>query len=146
MSERDEDKQLRQDVLDALATVQDPGMRVVLMLLHRGLEAINSKLDRVLSDETKIKQIVLNGGAETHHDEHVWQRSFQKEWATVSPAIDKVCDLHKDGYCAYAKRMQKQEEEDANSKRKIRDEITSKLLWGIILLIAGALAQKYFIG
>lgn len=144
MSERDEDKQLRQDVLDALTTVQDPGMRIVLMLLHRSLESINLKLDRVLSDEAKLKSIVLNGGAATHTDEHHWMREFIAEWTEYKPLMDVLKDRHRNGgYCDYAKRMLEAEKDDANSRRKIRDDIAGKVLFGILMVILGAISTKY---
>ncbi len=140
----DDDTSLRKDILDALATVQDPSMRVVLMLLHRGLDSINLKLDRVLSDEAKLKQIVLNGGAATHSDEHHWMQQFAMDWAEYKPKMDIVKDRHRNGgHCDYAKRMMEAEHDDAQSKRKVRDELAGKVLLAIIMLIAGALGSKY---
>lgn len=140
----DDDTSLRKDILDALATVQDPSMRVVLMLLHRGLDSINLKLDRVLSDEAKLKQIVLNGGAATHSDEHRWMQQFAMDWAEYRPMMDVIKDQHRNGgHCDYAKRMMEAEHDDAQSKRKVRDELAGKVLLAIIMLIAGALGSKY---
>lgn len=140
----DEDATLRKDILDALATVQDPSMRIVLMLLHRGLDSINLKLDRVLSDEAKLKQIVLNGGAATHSDEHHWMRQFATDWAEYKPMMDVVKDRHKNGgHCDYARKMIEAERDDAQSKRKVRDDIAGRVLLAVIMVVAGAVGSKY---
>lgn len=139
-----DDQSLRKDILDAMATVQDPGMRVVLMLLHRGLDSINRKIDLVLADEDKWKTMVLNGGAATHTDEHHWMRAFAAEWTEYKPMMDIVKDRHHNGgHCDYAKRMIDLEKDDAQSKRRVRDGVIEKLLWVAILLTTGALGSKY---
>ena len=136
-----EEALLKKDVRDAMLSVSDPAQRVVLMLLQRGLESINNKLDHVLSDEAKIKTIVLNGGAATHPEEHLWLRDFQKEWIELSPVVSLMKTRHANGgHCEYAGRMIKAEEKDTDSKRAIRDGLLKDILKAVLFIAIGILA------
>jgi hypothetical protein len=146
MLEREEDLTLRKDLLEALSSVEDANMRVVLLLLHRGLDSINNKLDRVLNDEAAIKRMVLNGGAETHSDEHHWQREFMVEWMELKPTLEMMKERRKNGgYCDYAKTSIKKEEIAADSKKKIGENVMSNILFGGFVIILAALAGRYLI-
>ena len=146
MSESEnEDIKLKKDIMEALASIEDPGQKVVLMLLVRSMDNISRKLDKVLADEAKLKQIVLNGSAKDHDAHHKWIEGQ----VSNSEDIVKTVEFFKNrkaagGYCDYAARMVKAEEEASADKRKIKTGVAEKIILVLLSIIAGALASKYF--
>ena len=131
---------MKNEILNALSAVSDPGQRVVLTILIRVLDEISVKLDRVLSDEDKIKHIVLNGDAGTHSAEHQQHRELNKEWAEIKPALDLIRERNSNGgYCDYAERMLLAEKAHGESKRKVAESLIEKTVWGGVMLVVGLL-------
>jgi hypothetical protein len=155
-SDREEDTHLKKDMLDALASIEDPGQRIVLMLLLRSMDNISSKLDRVLSDEAKIKHIVLNGHAEKHDEHHKFLEDQILKSQSVVNAVTFVKKREElGGYCDYAAKMliteenlkkQRLESEKVikESRRKVLENITEKILWAVIIFLVGSTIGSNF--
>jgi hypothetical protein len=143
-SDKDEDSLLKKDMIEALSGVADANLRTVLMIMYRSHESITSKLDMVLSDEEKIKHIVLNGYASQHDEHHRWTEGQMKRESEVDEAVNFVKKRHENGgLCEYASRMTAAESDNATSRRKVRDGVAEKIILAIIMLVAGALGSKY---
>ena len=140
----DEDIKLKKDMMEALASIEDPGQKVVLILLVRSMDNISRKLDRVLADEAKLKQIVLNGSAKDHDAHHKWIEMQVRASTEIDSAISFVKERHSHGgYCDYAIRMIKAEEESLVDKRKVKTGVAEKIILVILGIVATALASKY---
>lgn len=145
LTERGEDLNLKRDMLEALSTVQDPGQRIVLMLLLRSMDNISSKLDRVLSDEAKIKHIVLNGYSDQHDAHH---RFIEEQLAKKEDSVSVVNFVKQrnalGGYCDYASRKLEEEKDIKISKRKIGEGVLEKLIAAALIFIAGVVSSNWF--
>jgi hypothetical protein len=137
-----EDTDLKKDMLEALATIEDPGQRIVLMLLMRSMDNISHKLDKVLSDEAKIKHIVLNGHSEAHDAHHKWVELQLEKTAEHTQSLDFIKDRRiNGGLCEFAKRKVEEERALNASKRKISEGIVEKILVAILMFAAGVWAS-----
>lgn len=137
-----EDTDLKKDMLDALATIQDPGQRIVLMLLMRSMDNISHKLDKVLSDEAKIKHIVLNGHSDAHDAHHKWVDEQIAKKVEHTESLDFIKDRRNNGgLCEFAKRKVEEEKALNASKRKISEGIVEKILVAILMFTAGVWAS-----
>ncbi len=133
-----EDNDLRKDMLDALGTIQDPGQRIVLMLLMRSMDNISHKLDKVLSDEAKIKHIVLNGHSDAHDAHHKWVDGQIVKHTENTKSLEFIKDrVNNGGLCDFAKRKVAEETALSASKRKIGEGIVEKILVAILMFVAG---------
>jgi len=133
-----EDTDLKKDMLEALATIEDPGQRIVLMLLMRSIDNISHKLDKVLSDEAKIKHIVLNGHSEAHDAHHKWVEDQLAKTVEHTQSLDFIKDRRSNGgLCEFAKRKVEEERLLNASKRKISEGIVEKILVAILMFVAG---------
>ena len=147
MSEsEDEDIKLKKDMMEALASIEDPGQKVVLMLLVRSMDNISRKLDKVLADEAKLKQIVLNGSAKDHDAHHKWIEGQVNNSEDIVKTIEFVKERHSHGgYCDYATKMIKSENDDLVDKRKVKTGVVEKVILVVLGIIGAALASKYLV-
>ena len=137
-----EDTDLKKDMLEALATIQDPGQRIVLMLLMRSMDNISHKLDKVLSDEAKIKHIVLNGHSDAHDAHHKWVDGQIAKTAENAQSLEFIKERRaQGGLCEFAKRKVEEEKALNASKRKIKEGIVEKVLVAILMFAAGVWAS-----
>ena len=139
------------ELLTAIQGAEDPAMRAILMIQLKMLRdvsgmfgALSKQIQEFMVDEKRISEMVLNGGAATHTDEHHWQREFRVEWESLRPVMNMMRDRHaKGGYCDYATEMVHNRAEDEKSKRGIRDDLITKFIWGMFILTVGAFVGKY---
>ena len=76
----DEDSQnLKDEIITSMAQVEDKHHRIVLSLMIRMMNTqenftnvVFEKLDTLIRDEERIKEIVLNGHTEQHIKHHDW--------------------------------------------------------------------------
>ena len=143
-SDNEEDAQLKKDMLEALSSIEDPGQKVVLMLLVRSMDNISQKLDRVLADEEKLKHIVLNGHAAKHDDHHKWIEVQSMKTEDISKAVDFTkTRIANNGYCDYAAKMIASDKVIADSKKKVAESILEKVIWGVLMLLLGVFSSKF---
>lgn len=118
----------RERIVTALATMTDPNMKAVLLLLLAVLEELGDKIEALRADEQGLRESVLNGHSATHGADHDWVTDRR------AARCEEVCSWAK------AKMAEEQEEANANktSKRKIRDGLAERLLWALLLAVAGA--------
>ncbi len=140
----------RADIMAAIATMQDPNQRAVLMLLLKVLDDIGAKIDAVLADENKLREMVLNGHSEQHDEHHVWvQRQIihdedhlrHHRW--VQEHIEHGCD----DVCAWARTKMAEEKENSASRRRVFEGWASEIgrhIITILLTIFGLGLYAYF--
>jgi hypothetical protein len=130
-----EDTDLKKDMLDALATIQDPGQRIVLMLLMRSMDNISHKLD-------KVKHIVLNGHSDAHDAHHKWVDEQIAKKVEHTESLDFIkARRNNGGLCEFAKRKVEEEKALNASKRKISEGIVEKILVAVLMFVAGVWAS-----
>lgn len=105
--------EIKNEIVAAIAKTNDENMKVVLMLMLAVFDDIGNKIDAISKNEKGLRDTVLNGHADVHHTHHEW----------VSAKI-------------------REEEEDAkadkDSKRKIRDDLITKILWVLLAAACGS--------
>jgi hypothetical protein len=112
---------VKEDIMKAINGTDDPAMRTVFMLMLGLFESFNEKLDRVLGDEKAMREAVLNGHEPVHHSHHEWvERRIKRD-----PEIDAIV--------AWAVAKKKQEEENLQSGRKIRDGVIEKVIFAALI-------------
>lgn len=130
----------RDKIIEAIAATKDDNLRAVLMIMLAVLEEIGAKVDSVLADEATLKAIVLNGTSGVHEDDHKWIEGLRKREPDVLRAMSYAEERHKHGgYCDFASRKLAEEKDDAQSRRKLRDGLTERIAWGILVIIAAGL-------
>jgi hypothetical protein len=85
--EEQETDKIRDDIIIALAQVQDPTYRSILSLMLRMsssqeklLIKMIGQLDSIISDENRLRLIVLGVHANVHNRDHEWiQRKMDEE-------------------------------------------------------------------
>lgn len=118
----DHESNTKAAILKAISDCGDDNMRAILLLMLAVLEEIGSKIDAVMSDEKAIREIVLNGHTAVHDDDHEWIAQFR--------------DTRPAGKCSYVLRMEQAEETAARSKRKVGEEVVSKVLVSALSILA----------
>lgn len=103
-------------ILKAINETNDPAMKTVLLLLLGVFEEIGSKIDNVLNNEQAIKSMVLNGHEPVHHKHH--------EWLETRIQRDKDIEV----IIAWVGKKMLEEEQNAESKRKVRDGLLIEVL------------------
>jgi hypothetical protein len=133
---------LNSEILAAIGQVQDADSRVMLSLLARVHADISSRLDRILADERRIKDIVLNGHTEVHSEDHVWLAKYRP---LLEAAVE--FDRHRaqlGGYCDFAHRQIEAEKAEKASKRNIRDTWVADMLKLATVFALGVLTNHFF--
>lgn len=135
---------LNSEILAAIGQVQDADSRVMLTLLARVHADISMRLDRILADEKRIKDIVLNGHTERHSDDHVWLAKYR-------PLLESVVEFYRrraqlGGYCDYAHKQIESEKAAAASKRGIRDSWIADMLKLGTVFVLGVLTNHFLGG
>ena len=81
LSSDEELEKLKDEIISSMAQIEDTHHRVVLSLMirimstqERFITEIYNKLDGIVQDEKRIKNIVLNGHVEMHAEHHNWIR------------------------------------------------------------------------
>lgn len=103
----------KEEILKAIADTGDKTLKTILLLLLGVLEELGTKIDAMGSDERALREVVLNGHEEVHHGHHEW----------------------------VAKKIKQEEDDEKNaaaSKRKIRDGLIEKILWLVLVALAGS--------
>lgn len=127
---------IRDDILAAINTLDDVNQRVVLTLLLRVVDDIGGKIDRVLQDERRIKDIVLNGHVDVHAQHHHWIEQQMAKTSKVDEAVAFADARHKlGGYCDFAARKLEEEKVSKVRRWKVMDGLAEK-----VALIAAAFA------
>lgn len=123
---------VKDGIMDAINGTDDPKMRTVFMLMLGLFESFNEKLDKVLGDEMAMREAVLNGHAPVHHAHHEWVEKRIKR----DPEIEAIV--------AWAIAKKKQDDENENSSRKIRDGLIEKIIFASMGGALAFLAQRVF--
>lgn len=135
---------LRARIIHSIEECEDKSLKLVLLLMLELLDSIGEKIDTILRDERTLQELVLNGDANTHAQEHEEWRNFHREWAKEKEQLYSImrCHTH-NGYCSWATEKMKKEQADAESRRKIRDNWLVHVAWALTTIITGALVAKY---
>jgi hypothetical protein len=129
---------LRDDILIAMTKVEDSTYRIVLSLMLRVIAAqqkllkeMVDRLDTVIEDEQRIKEIVLNGHIKAHTIHH----DFLAKQLASSDEFEYAI--------RWAAQKMKEERENNTDRKRRLSNIVEKLLLGGILFLIGFHAQKF---
>lgn len=94
----------RDDILEALAKVEDASQRVVLTVLLRVVDEISAKIDHVLADEERIRLLVLGEYSGVHAVHHRHVEDSIPAIAKINKTLEKIQVVHSadSGHCAFA--------------------------------------------
>lgn len=133
-SRGEEDRRVRDEIMSAVDAEDDPKTRKILLFLVRMQEDIGQRLDRLFSNEAAIREMVLNGHATVHHDDHEWiaeQRAGDKERIKV---------------CEWAKTKMEREamaaEEDIKNAVATKHRHIERALWLAVSLVLAYLGLR----
>lgn len=110
---------VRLEIMSSLESVTDTNLRIILLMMLKMSDEISSKLDSVLDDEKRIKDIVLNGQSDTFHQ-------------VLS------CHSSPSGHCSWAEAKIKSEADLHESGMNIRNSIIEKVILVVLVFVAGA--------
>lgn len=138
MSADDDIDTLRDDILSAMTKVEDSTYRIVLSLMLRVIAAqqkllkeMVERLDLVIEDEKRIKEIVLNGHQDGHHEHHDWLDRQLKNKEELEFAM------------RWAAKKMAEEECDRRSFKSARMQILTNILIAGITFVIGFHANKF---
>lgn len=121
---------VKPEIMKAINGTNDQAMRTVLTLILGVFESISEKLDKVLGDEKEMRKTVLNGHADSHDGHHEWVEKRIKRDHEIEALV------------AWARKRKKQEEDDEQSGRKIRDGLLEKIIFAAILSVVSFVAGR----
>lgn len=82
-------------ILSEISKTDDTHLKTSLLLMlgvlesnESGMHRIERKLDAVLKDEKKLKELVLNGHNDKHHDHHDWIEEHIKSDRELRPVCE----------------------------------------------------------
>lgn len=115
-------------IMKAISETNDPHMKTLLLLMLAVLEEIGGKVDSILRNEHALRQTVLNGHTDSHHDHHEWlERRIKRD--------DKV-----DLIIGWAENKIIKEREAEEDARKVKTDVVSKVMGYIaVAVVAGFL-------
>lgn len=125
----------KQGILNAIANTNDTNLKTVLLLMLNMTEEIGSKIDRIYTNKALLRDTVLNGHADVHHDDHEWISERRK-----TDVEHKVFKERCDAIAAWAEAKMKAEEQAKETVKKGVTEIVvfvaSRLVWVVIGMLA----------
>ena len=124
--------ELQDELAQALAAVSDPEQKAVLLLMMRGFGQISDEIRSIRADIPGLREAVLNGHADVHHDDHEWIAKMK----VVEEKRSAACD-----WCAHKK---VQDELEESSRRRIRDGLVEKVSMAILMFLIGVLGATLF--
>jgi hypothetical protein len=129
---------LRDDILSAMTKVEDSTYRVILSLMLRVISAqqkllkeMVDRLDLVIEDEQRIKEIVLNGHNSDHHHHHDWLHKQLTNQDELEYAMK------------WAAKKMAEEECDRTAFKSARRSLIEKVLIAGITFVIGFHASKF---
>ena len=137
MTNDDELNRLKSEIITSMAQVEDAHHRVVLSLLIRTMNSQESfannifeKLEVIIKDEERIRDIVLNGHVDNHKRHHDWVETRMQ----YSSKIDDMIRWSE-------AKIEREREFNKDNRHYVR-VIVEKILYAGFLLIAGAFASE----
>ena len=64
--------EVKSEIMSAIAKTDDSNLKMLLLLMLGVLEEIGGRIDAMRADERGLRDAVLNGHADVHHDHHEW--------------------------------------------------------------------------
>lgn len=132
---------LNDEILSAVSQVESQDSRVILTLMARVHTDILTRLDKIYSDEQRIKSIALNGLSNTHHEDHTW---LSKNRHGLENVLAFSVDRKKlGGYCDFAARKLEEEKHTQQTKRSIFSGVTTHILTSAISIAVTLIALGF---
>lgn len=122
----------KSSILSEIAKTNDPALKTVLLLLLGVFEEIGGKIDSVLNNERALRQTVLNGHTDSHHDHHEWLDRRIKRDEQIEVII---------GWAENKILKEREAEEDA---RKVRTGVFEKVLAAVFVAVISFAAGRAF--
>lgn len=114
--------EVRQKIMDAIAKGGEIPQSTILAIMLGVLDEIKSEIAMIRGDLPGLRQAVLNGHVDVHHEHHEWLKEHMQH----------DCEA----VCEWGKAKMAAENDDNESRRKIRDAWLSNVAWSITTLLA----------
>jgi hypothetical protein len=123
-----DNQDLFDELRDAILAADNPKDRVMLLIMQRVLARVEEKLD----DDQRIRDIALNGHADSHHVHH-----------------DQIAKCLEHGCFDAVRRWQEEEREAAATKKSLSQKFAEAAVAQagtiVVSLIAAALGMAYLV-
>lgn len=132
-------RRARDGILDLISAAGEPSPRDMLRVMLVLVEEIGDKIDAVLANERGLRETVLNGHADVHHEHHEWVRG----------RIESGCEIA----CRWAMDKMAEEEREKEAAEELvragkKKAVETFVGWAVVALLSsvvGALAALQFI-
>ena len=141
---------LRENMLAQMATIEDASMRSIFSLLIQMVDInlsfqhrVINKIDAVLRDEARIKEIVLNGHVTNHRQHHDWIQENLINTDKLKHVI-RLSEGHRmDGvYCKWAAdKIEEEKRLKYANKTSIRN-IFEKVFYALLVFGSGVFFHR----
>lgn len=149
MGNYEDTQELKRDILAEMAKIEDMNYRLTLSLVLRVIDVqdrlvlqMYDKLDALIKDENRIREVALNGHEAHHHEHHDWLEKNLFKGDGLDYAL-KLAEVHRpnNGQCAWsAKKIAEEQAQQAENKKAGRDFVRQGF-FALMLFLAGVLAQ-----
>lgn len=142
---------LRENMLSQMATIEDSNLRSIFSLLIQMVDMnlsfqhrVIDKIDAVLRDEARIKEIVLNGHVVNHRYHHDWIEENLLKTDKLKHVIRLSEGHRQEGvYCKWAAdKMEEEKQMKKANKTSVRN-IVEKLLYALLIFGSGFVFHRF---
>ena len=139
---------LRAELRAAIAETDDAHARASLLLMQglyeitaAGFKELSDKIDDVLNNEKELREKVLNGHAPDFDATMKWVKG-EMAFSTLQKSINRWVEerMQSGGYCDYAARKVKEEEEAVTDNKQSFRRFRNDLLGRLFYIVLGAAA------
>ena len=153
-----ESSSLKAHIYEAMSEVEGSDTRVLLTMMARMIDVqerahldMIALVEKRFTDVAAMQKLVLNGTADTHHEDHEYLKEVKVMMHKLEPALELSVERSKfGGYCDYADRKIREEArlkeiaerdaQDTKSKRSaLKYDLAQKLAWALGAIVLWAL-------
>ena len=141
---------LREQMLSQMATIDDANMRSIFSLLIQMVDInlsfqhrVINKIDAVLRDEARIKEIVLNGHVVNHRKHHDWLEENLIRSDKLLHVL-KLSEGHRmDGvYCKWAADKMEEEKQFRKANKSSVRNVLEKIFYAVLIFSGGVFFHR----
>jgi DUF4097 and DUF4098 domain-containing protein YvlB len=120
--------------MSAINNAEDKHLKNVLILMVGVFEEIGTKIDNMYKDKESLRESVLNGHADIHHDDHEWIKQHRVIEVNREKLVARALPL------MHWVELKVQEEIDTKKdNRSVSNRVRASLLEKIIWMVSGSM-------
>lgn len=127
---------VKSEIMSSIGKTEDPQLKMILLLMLGVLEEIGSKIDGALADRKALRESVLNGHADTHHDDHEWVKERRRSDSEINALISRAMPL-----MVWGEAKMTDERNNKNHIGKMLFDTAGKAIWVLLGVVALAVVQ-----